>query len=155
MSARRPFANALDFMGSVHASFEYDRDESREDERGIMIRFSVGQGRGASRHEMNDSEFIDFAYFICGDASVEIAVHQVRGDRLSPAQIAARTFAWSEEDGYSWKVSQASGARTAKVPRGNMVAFRDFLQNALHNLNDWRDDFWPAKEGNPEANTEE
>lgn len=143
---RNPFATAHDFMGSVRTSFEVSRDNDRPAEnRPIRVSFSVGTGRGNSRPEMTGDQFTDLVSFLCDGDPVVLSLNDVAnaGD-LSPAQVAARSLT-VDDDSVSFKVSDASGSRTVKVPRNLWGDFSGFLSRARDVLPSERDLIWPVK----------
>ena len=150
VNKRNPFATAHDFMGNIRSTFEWSRDTERPAAgRPLRVSFSVGHGRGNAKPEMTEDQFIGLVGWLVGGDTVSLSLAAVAdaGD-LSPVEIAARTLE-SDDDSVSFKVSNASGARTIKVPRGQWEAFTDFLTRAQGTLDAERDLIWPVVE--PEA----
>ncbi len=144
--ARNPFATSHSFMAAVRSSFEVSRDTTRpSDVRPLRVAFSVGNGRGNARPEMTDEEFSALVGFLCENAEVSFSLSSVVAGSFTPAEIAARTLEVTDE-GVCFRVSDAKGARTVKVPRDQWGSFTGFLTSARDVLPQERDLIWPSDE---------
>jgi hypothetical protein len=146
INRRNPFAKELGFMEGIRSSFEIARDTDRDAIlRPLRVSFSVGTGRGNAKPDMTDEDFVGLVDFLCNGNPVEIGLSAAINGDLSPAQVAARTMTCDEH--VNFKVSEDSGSRTIKVPRGIWGSFTEFLSAAVDALPAECDLIWPIEGG--------